>query len=112
MNLMKSRRFHLAIAIGCLALAAWCWPRVSAQAQGAAPYDEYLTLRWGGHNTHVIRPGGKVEFIGAELRKFPVPRNCDERSFLMNVAMNGLVKEGWEFAGMTPDDIVMKRRRP
>ena len=111
MNPMKSPRVHWAIAVGCLALAAWCWPRVSAQVHGAAPHDEYLTLRWDGHNTHVIRPGGKVEFIGAELRKFPTPRNCDERSFLMNVAMNGLVKEGWEFAGMTPDDIGMKRRR-
>jgi hypothetical protein len=29
----------------------------------------------------------------------------------MNIAMNGLVKEGWEFSGMTPDEIVMRRRR-
>jgi hypothetical protein len=27
----------------------------------------------------------------------------------MNIAMNGLTKEGWEFAGMTHDEIVMKR---
>ncbi|MEI6340365.1 MAG: hypothetical protein WCR07_00280 [Verrucomicrobiota bacterium] len=108
---MKPYRVHLAVAVGCLALATVCWPRVSAQVHGAAPYEEYLTIRWGGNNTHVIRPGGKVEFIGPELRKFPTPRNCDERSFVMNVAMNGLVKEGWEFAGMTSDDIIMKRRR-
>ena len=109
---MKSSRFHLAVAVGSIALTVLCWLNVSAEVQGVSPGDEYLTIRWDGHNTHVIRPGGKVEFIGPELRKFPTPRNCNERSFLMNVAMNGLVKEGWEFAGMTPDDIVMKRRRP
>ena len=26
-----------------------------------------------------------------------------------NATMNGLVKEGWEFAGMTSDKIVMRR---
>ncbi len=50
-----------------------------------------------------------MEFIGSEIRKLPRPDRCDERSFFMNAAMNGLVKEGWEFAGMTPDDIVMRR---
>ncbi len=33
----------------------------------------------------------------------------DERAFYMNLAMNGLTKEGFEFAGMTSDEIVMKR---
>jgi hypothetical protein len=27
----------------------------------------------------------------------------------MNVVMNGLTKDGYEFAGMTNDEIVMKR---
>ncbi|MCU0771521.1 MAG: hypothetical protein MUE94_07100 [Verrucomicrobia bacterium] len=62
-------------------------------------------------NTHLIRPGGNVEFIGHELRKLPKPSGADERSFYMNAAMNGLSKEGWEFAGMSPDGIVMKANR-
>jgi hypothetical protein len=27
----------------------------------------------------------------------------------MNIAMNALAKEGYEFAGMSSDDIIMKR---
>jgi len=49
------------------------------------------------------------EFIGVELRKLTRPDRADERSFYMNTAMNGLSKNGYEFAGMTPDEVVMKR---
>lgn len=107
---MKTPR--AAVALGLLALVAGIglWPRFTANAQTTHSGDEYLTLRWGGRdNTHVIRPGGKVEFIGPELRKLTRPERCDERSFYMNTAMNGLVKEGWEFSGMTSDEIVMHR---
>ena len=38
------------------------------------------------------------------------PRDVDERAFYLNVAMNGLVKEGYEFAGMTDDIVIMKRQ--
>jgi len=71
---------------------------------------EYATIRWAGKdNTHIIRPGGQVEFIGVELRKLPKPDRTDDRAFYMNLAMNGLTKEGYEFAGMTSDEIVMRR---
>lgn len=30
----------------------------------------------------------------------------------MNVAMNGLAKEGYEVAAMTEDDLLMRRRVP
>jgi hypothetical protein len=71
---------------------------------------EYVTIRWAGReNTHVVRPGGHVEFIGMELRKTIKPERTDDRAFYMNLAMNGLVKEGYEFAGMNNDEIVMKR---
>lgn len=71
---------------------------------------EYATIRWAGkENTHIVRPRGQVEFIGSELRKMPKPDRTDERAFYMNVAMNGLTKEGYEFAGMTSDEIVMRR---
>ena len=51
----------------------------------------------------------KVEHLGAELRKVTRPDKTDDRAFYMNVVMNGLTKEGWEFAGMTQDEIIMKR---
>ena len=37
------------------------------------------------------------------------PDRVDNRSFYLNCAMNGLTKEGYEFAGISNDDIVMKR---
>lgn len=76
----------------------------------ATPRPEYVTIRWGGRdNTHIIRPGGQVEFVSAELRKVARPDRTDDRSFYMNVVMNGLTKDGYEFAGMTSDEIVMRR---
>jgi len=75
-----------------------------------ATHYEYVTIRWAGKdNTHIVRPGGQVEFIGSELRKMPKPDRTDDRAFYMNLAMNGLTKEGYEFAGMTSDEIVMRR---
>jgi len=91
-------------------LAALVLFRTSAQDRPASGAYEYATIRWAGkENTHLIRPGGKVEFIGTELRKLVKPDRADDRAFYMNVAMNGLSKEGFEFAGMTSDEIVMKR---
>jgi hypothetical protein len=84
---------------------------------GAEPKDskassvyEYATIRWAGKdNTHIVRPGGQVDFIGSELRKMTKPDRVDDRAFYMNAALNGLTKEGYEFAGMTSDEIVMRR---
>ena len=84
-------------------------PTFAAEEQPPIVF-EYVTIRWAGRdNTHIIRPGGKVEFIGHEFRKVARPDRTDERAFYMNIAMNGLTKDGWEFAGMTHDEIVMKR---
>lgn len=50
-----------------------------------------------------------MEFIGLELRKLRRPERCDEHSFYMNAAMNGLAKDGWEVVEMTTDEIIMRR---
>ena len=71
---------------------------------------EYATIRWSGReNTHVIRPNGNVEFLGAQLDKVAKPNRADDRAFYMNIVMNGLAKEGYEFAGLSNDDIIMRR---
>ena len=71
---------------------------------------EYATIRWSGkENTHIIRPGGQVEFIGAQLRLLQRPEKADDRSFYMNAALNGLVKEGYELVAFTSDEIIVKR---
>ena len=81
----------------------------AAESRSSSGY-EYATIRWAGkENTHIVRPGGQVEFIGSELRKMPRPERADDRAFYMNLAMNGLTKEGYEFAGMSSDEIVMRK---
>ncbi len=71
---------------------------------------EYVTIHWAGRdNTHIIRPNGEVEFVGAQLEKIPKPNRTDDRAFYMNIVMNGLAKEGYEIVGISNDDIVMKR---
>jgi len=93
-----------------LVVAAFCLYRLFAAETKSPSGYEYATIRWAGRdNTHVVRPGGQVEFAGAELRKAQKPDRTDDRAFYMNLMMNGLTKEGYEFAGMTSDEIVMKR---
>ena len=103
------------IAIAMLIIAAaGCWGliRFTAKAADTSGFQtyEYATIRWGGkENTHLVRPSGKMEMLGPLLTKVQRPDRVDDRSFYMNIAMNAVAKEGYEFAGMTPDEIVMKR---
>jgi gamma-glutamylcysteine synthetase len=84
--------------------------RLSASEANTTQRFEYATVRWAGRdNTHVIRPGGKVEMAGPQLAAVKKPDKADERSFYQNVVMNALAKEGYEFAGISSDDIIMKR---
>lgn len=103
---------HLIVGMAVVALGSACVVKLLAadnQASREGRY-EYVTIRWAGpDNTHIIRPGGQVEFVGPELRKMHKPNRADDRSFYLNCAMNGLTKEGYEFAGISNDDIVMKR---
>ena len=97
------------IWLGLLVLSLFAFHLFSAEPKSGSGY-EYVTIRWAGlDNTQIIRPGGKVEFVGAELRKLAKPDRADNRSFFLNAAMNGLTKEGYEFAGISNDDVIMKR---
>lgn len=94
------------------AAACWCIYLFAVKAAEFEKFQtvEYCTIRWAGReNTHLIRPNGKVEMLGGLLTKVQRPDRTDDRSFYMNVAMNAVAKEGFEFAGMTNDEIVMKR---
>ena len=105
---MKPR--FLSIAVASVLIGAFLIFHLFAADQPITIRYEYLTTRWGGReNTHIIRVGGQVEFVGSELRKIVRPDKTDDRAFYMNVVMNGLTKDGYEFVGMTPDEIVMKR---
>ena len=54
-------------------------------------------------------PGSIMQRTPLNLSEVMIAARCNERSFYLNAAMNGLVKEGWEVSAMTPDDIVMRR---
>ncbi len=97
------------LTLGLIALVAGAFWIGAAETSSSTRF-EYATIRWAGRDdTHIIRPGGQVEFTGPELRKVRKPDRTDDRAFYMNLVMNGLAKEDYEFAGMSVDEIVMKR---
>jgi len=104
------KKYPAAIFLSIVACVAIALKIYAAEQPSPVPRYEYVTIRWAGpENTHIVRPGGEVEFIGGELRKLHRPDRADNRAFYMNAAMNGLGKEGYEFAGISNDDIVMRR---
>jgi hypothetical protein len=99
----------LPVLLGAIFVGAFLRSPNAAESISLQSY-EYVTIRWSGReNTHLIRSSGKVEFLGPILSKIPRPDRTDDRAFYMNAAMNAAAKEGFEFAGMTHDEIVMKR---
>ncbi len=72
---------------------------------------EFATIRWDGrNNTYLIRPNGKVDkFKQVFEMASPRPDGIDERTYYMTIAMNAVAKEGFDFAGMTQEQFVMKR---
>jgi hypothetical protein len=99
-----------ALVLLCGALLSFGMLRVSHGADDSRQPVEFATIRWGGREyTHIVRPGGRVEFVGDQLSRLNKPDHADDRAFYMNAVVNALAKEGYEFAGMSSDDIIMKR---
>jgi len=108
---MKRHLFVGIVGIAALVTFVWMLNLRAADSPSLGHY-EYTTIRWAGReNTHVIRPNGQVEFVGSQLKNFNRPDRVDDRSFYMNIVMNGLAKDGWEMVEMTSDDIIMRRVR-
>ena len=90
------------------AVAAWLVSR-AAEGPKAATF-EYASIRWDGpENTHIIRPDGTVQSVGAQLRDLRVPQRTDARCFYMNTVLNALAREGYELVTMHPDVLIVKR---
>jgi hypothetical protein len=107
---MKTK-ITIALALIAAFAAVTCARLLAADTANVAKY-EYVTIRWGGRdNTQIVRPGGQVEFIGSELKKAPKPKDADDRAFYMNLALNGLSKEGFELVAISSDDMVLRRAR-
>ena len=98
---------------GAVLACIFLWNARATEGAGEFQKFEYATIRWGGReNTQLIRPSGKTELLAPLLNKAPRPDRVDERAFFMNISMNAIAKEGYELAGMTGDEIVMKRPVP
>lgn len=107
---MKSFRSIGLLSVLVLGIGGAVALRSTAQDRVSAASVEYATIRWDGRdNTHVIRPGAQVEFFGPELKKLAKPERTDSRAYYINWVMNHLAKEGWEFSGISSDDVVMRR---
>ena len=100
--------FALILLLGLAALTAGraaVEPSAGAYAYATIRYDDGM-----GHpNIHVVRPDGKVEFFAVRLAREKAPEGSDPRAYFMNLVMNVLAKEGYEMAGVTDSQIVMKR---
>jgi hypothetical protein len=107
------KKVLISVGVSACCLAGTLALRMKAAQPDTFQVHEYGTIRWAGKdNTHFIRPNGQVEILGPILTQLARPDKADERALLMNVAMNAVAKEGFEFAGMTSDSIVMKRAVP
>ena len=107
---MKTKTITAFALLATIAAIA-CARMLAADTTTVAKY-EYVTIRWGGRdNTHIVRPGGQVEFISSELKKAPKPKDADDRAFYMNLALNSLAKDGFELVAMSSDDMIVRRAR-
>ena len=71
---------------------------------------EYAVIHWDGRdNTHVIYKGGRHENLGPQFQTLRAPRNVDERSYFLTLAMNALAEKGFEFSGTLDHNPVMRR---
>jgi hypothetical protein len=105
------KKLTLALLLAAAVSGAALYIAKSAGADSVSfQTTEFVTIRWEGReNSHVIRPSGKIEKLKQVFDRYPRPAGMDERSYYMNVAMNAVAKEGYDLAGVTPDEIVMKR---
>jgi hypothetical protein len=109
---MKKYLAILSLGILCfLGMAALTATRAAVEPVPAASF-QYAIVQCANNprEPYVIRPDGKVEQFGGRLAREKAPEKTDERSYFMNLVMNVLGREGYEFAGMTAEyGIVMKR---
>ena len=103
------RRYSVLLLVASALVGVVGLTKLPANTAGTAQF-EYATLRWGGReNTHLIRPDGTTEILGAKFAGVRKSEKIDDRSYYMNLAMNALSREGFELVAMTPDDYIFKR---
>src|SRR5271157_5576141 len=104
------KKLNLCLLTATFALMAMQLIKLRADEPSTFQTVEFATIRWDGrNNTYLIRPNGKVDRFKQVFAKAPRPDGIDERTYYMTIAMNALAKEGFDFAGMTQEQFVMKR---
>jgi hypothetical protein len=105
------KKLILCVLTATLTLAASQLIKLRADEPSTFQTVEFATIRWDGReNTYLIRPNGKVDKFKQVFEKAPPrPDGIDERTYYMTIAMNAAAKEGFDFAGMTQEQFVMKR---
>ncbi len=107
------KKLNLILLSAALSAGGFYLLRSHAAEQTTFQVVEFSTIRWEGReNTHLIRSNGKVEKLKPLFERFPRPEGIDERTYYMTIAMNAVAREGFDFAGMTPDQVVMRRPLP
>jgi hypothetical protein len=104
------RNSMLVICAALSLLAGVHFFRSDAAAPTAFQRYEHATIRWKGEDdTHLVRPNGQVEFLGALLRRVQRPDKTDSQAFFMNIALNAIAQEGFELVAMSSDEMVLRR---
>jgi len=105
------KKLNLCLLTATLTLVAMQLIKLRADEPITFQRVEFATIRWDGrNNTYLIRPNGKVDkFKQVFEMASPRPDGIDERTYYMTIAMNAVAKEGFDFAGMTQEQFVMKR---
>ena len=110
-NKITMKKLNLCLLTATLALVAMQLIKLRADEPSTFQTVEFATIRWDGrNNTYLIRPNGKVDKFKQVFEKAPPrPDGIDERTYYMTIAMNAVAKEGFDLAGMTQEQFVMKR---
>ena len=99
--------------IASLALGATALSLSAAQAaMGGAP--AYAIIQWDGpHNTQVIWPDGKVDFLPAYAPEaLSRPDHANDRGYIMTILINKVAQQGYDYVGMADgEEVVMKKVR-
>jgi len=104
------KKLNLILLVSVFSLAAVLVLKSRAAETSTFQVVEFATVRWDGRdNSYLIRPNGKVEKLKPLFERFPRPEGIDERTYYLSVAMNAAAKEGFDFAGMTQEQVVMRR---
>ena len=105
---MNKRTIVICTVIACsfIALA----PRPQAKDSTSVQTYEYATVSYHGRDrTQAVLPNGKIENFSSLLKDPVRPSGMEERTLVLNIAINALAKQGYEVVTMVPEEVVMKR---